>query len=69
MKRVAAAAVVACSTQAFATQVVPQVEYTNDSIEQGGVIRARMISAAMIDPPQPETEGHGLAAGPVTAAT
>jgi hypothetical protein len=36
---------------ANATQVIPQVQYTNDNIEQGGVIRAcvRVESLGSID--------------------
>jgi hypothetical protein len=39
---------------ANATQVIPQVQYTNDNIEQGGVIRACVATAAMINPPAQE---------------
>jgi hypothetical protein len=37
-----------------ATQVIPQVEYTNDNIEQGSDIRACVATASMINPPAPE---------------
>jgi hypothetical protein len=42
------------AASANATQVIPQVQYTNDNIEQGGVIRACVATAAMINPPAPE---------------
>jgi hypothetical protein len=37
-----------------ATQIIPSVEYSNDKIEQNGVIRACIVTAALICPPAPE---------------
>jgi hypothetical protein len=43
------------TTSAYATQVIHKnVEYTNDSIEQGGKLQACIITAAIITPPAPE---------------
>jgi hypothetical protein len=40
---------------AYGTQVAPTgVEYTNDSIEQGGKVQACIVTVAIINPPAPE---------------
>jgi hypothetical protein len=41
---------------AHATQVSPSgVEYTNDTIEQGGKLAACIVTTAIISPPAPES--------------
>jgi len=48
------AATASAAATANATQIIPQVQYRNDSIEQGGVTQGCMITAAMSSPPAPE---------------
>ena len=61
------------ATTASATQFIPQVQYSNDSIDQGGVPQACIVTAAMINPPAPEMVNlqflviHGNGAYKVTA--
>jgi hypothetical protein len=42
------------ASPASATQIIPQVQYTNDDIESGGVPAACVVTVAMINPPAPE---------------
>jgi hypothetical protein len=58
LKGVAVVALVAATASAAttvnATQIIPQVQYRNASIEQGGVTQGCLITAAMTSPPAPE---------------
>ena len=37
-----------------ATQIIPSVEYSNDTIQQNGVIQACIVTVALVSPPAPE---------------
>ncbi len=50
-----AAAMLLLSSLAFAVQIIPTgVQYTNDTIEQGGQLQACIVTAAIMSPPAPE---------------
>ena len=49
-----ATALVAVASAASATQIIPQVQYSNDDIIQGNRPAACVVTAAMIDPSVPE---------------
>jgi hypothetical protein len=49
-------ALIVLVTAARAAQIIPTgVEYTNDTIQQGGQLQACIVTAAIISPPAPET--------------